>query len=227
MTTLFSARRTDLRGAVLLLVVVLLVPESKARADTIYTLINYPDGAGGLNLTGSITTDGTIGTLAPGDILSWSFQCAGGVFPTLSGSSMGGSIDGALVATVGGALVAAPSGCDFYSQALPTDPYGGEEAITGPTLSYHSRPSAYYAGTMEVIENQTLEWVVDGSLPPSGPYWDVLTGAAIFDPYLSDPVVVASTTPEPSSLLLLTFASICLIGYTWRQGSRCRFSAAS
>lgn len=47
-------------------------------ASITYTLQSYPSLQSGLNLTGSITTDGTIGVLAANDIMAWSFELTNG-----------------------------------------------------------------------------------------------------------------------------------------------------
>ena len=46
-----------------------------AHADQItYDIVSYPSLQNGFSLSGSITTDGTIGLLSPTDIVSWSFE---------------------------------------------------------------------------------------------------------------------------------------------------------
>ena len=49
--------------------VVLLNLPRIAKADLSYSIQNYPTDQNGANLTGTITTDGVIGTLAASDIL--------------------------------------------------------------------------------------------------------------------------------------------------------------
>jgi hypothetical protein len=43
----------------------------------VYNLVNYADLQNGYTLSGTITTDGTIGTLTPADVSAWSFSVTG------------------------------------------------------------------------------------------------------------------------------------------------------
>ncbi len=57
----------------IVLTAVLLASVTTSRADTIYSLVNFAAGQDGWNLTGAITTDGVMGFLQPGNVLSCSW----------------------------------------------------------------------------------------------------------------------------------------------------------
>jgi hypothetical protein len=98
---------------------------SQAEASTIY---DVNDTAGSLSVTGTITTDGTIGVLGSGDILAWSLIISGSGTPTpamtSSNTNLLGLSESDLTATAdalvfnysgvdGGALIFATSGGPF------------------------------------------------------------------------------------------------------------------
>jgi hypothetical protein len=81
--------KTMRRFAAAMTFVVLLAAPCICHAGTItYSIQNYPADQNGATLSGKITTDGTIRTLATGDILSWSWTITpvGGTPFTLTSS---------------------------------------------------------------------------------------------------------------------------------------------
>jgi hypothetical protein len=65
-----------------------------ARADLTYNIQNYPADQNGATLTGTITTDGTIGALGATDILSWTWTItpSGGTATTFSSTDANASM---------------------------------------------------------------------------------------------------------------------------------------
>jgi hypothetical protein len=68
-----------------LLSILSLAPESQG-GPIVYNFDSYPSFQNGYTLTGTITTDGTLGTILPSDLLSWNFTATLGS-STISGSS--------------------------------------------------------------------------------------------------------------------------------------------
>jgi hypothetical protein len=64
-------QRTWLAVAVSLLC---LAPATSRATNITYSIVDQPTYQSGYHITGQIVTDGTIGSLAPSDILSWSYQ---------------------------------------------------------------------------------------------------------------------------------------------------------
>ena len=94
-----------------------------ARGDLTYNLVNYPDDQGEYTISGTITTNGRLGTLTTSDIKAWS--------ATITGTGTIGSADGSGSISLQG-LVASPT-----SLELPFDtPIGPEVTIIGHTGIY-------------------------------------------------------------------------------------------
>jgi hypothetical protein len=99
-----------LKSAIVALAVVLATP---AAADTVYSVdLSFPTRIGNDNhITGTITTDGTLGALALEDIVSWrlvrehtscAWTCSGTVYTNISDSAAGGTVtftEGYFIAT--------------------------------------------------------------------------------------------------------------------------------
>jgi hypothetical protein len=60
---------------------------NEATADIIYEWVNLPADQDGAQLSGTITTDGTIGFITESNILTWSFTVAKTGYPSYSASS--------------------------------------------------------------------------------------------------------------------------------------------
>ena len=128
-------------GAVAISVGLLSLPQT-ANAGAIQYTVNQTIGSG--SVTGTITTDGTIGTLAAADVISWNLHLNDG---TKTGVEASG-VNAAFVVVEGSALTATlttltydysfVSGSDFYFGDTST-PYDGELCYTsygncwGPT----------------------------------------------------------------------------------------------
>jgi PEP-CTERM motif len=171
----------------------LLTASSSAVADIIYT-VDLPS-AGDVTVTGTITTDGTLGTLTAANFLSWDF--------TLSSSSLGVSneitpanttlarfVD--ITATNVSLFILPPALIEVDSNG------GGNQVIVTPV------PPGYFAEQLRVSTSQATDAPEIG-LPLSGV--ELATGGVAFTPL---PAV-----PEPSTwaMLLIGFAGIGFMAY--------------
>ena len=60
------------------------IPVATLAAPITYTFASYASQQNGDSLNGTITTDGKIGSLGPGDILSWSYAITSPSAPAYS-----------------------------------------------------------------------------------------------------------------------------------------------
>ncbi len=202
-----SRRRSALAAALLFFSAAL-----PASASITYTLVNYPAGQNGWNLTGSITTDGTFGQITQLNILSWSYQYSQVGGPTYSGSSAGVEYPAELFAWPPGFL--APFSGDICALGVlvlpsawdyPTDPYPDEE-VAFSLLQW-------MPGILSVTIT-TEEWEELGSPPPPGPpynpeTWEWVTESTATTNYNIVPIVgqfvIATSSapiPEPTTLII-------------------------
>ena len=194
---------------------------STAAAEQIpitYTFVSPTDGH---TLTGSITTDGTIGTITPSNIVSWSWTIDGtySANSTWAGAGLGMGGSGNVVASP--TTISLPYVFSINDQnnlsmwcpnlnptyALPctkvnylVDYYPAGEI--GPTDSYDNQIQGFskpadtndWADEFGQISTYQLE-------PPSNPFI----------------IATASPTPEPSTLVLLGIGAVSLLAYAWRR----------
>ncbi len=176
-------------------------PAAKASNIT-YRIVDNPAVQNGYTLSGSITTNGQIGTLASQDILSWNWTVTNGINTYTADSSQVGSfigLDGTILAT-----------SDYIE--LPAQP------VTSPSTLNLFGPNSHVQWSGSTIQNNafTSAFQVNGSWP----WWhdqttttphDVPGGWAIADQGVTQAV------PEPSSLALASSLAICL---AWRHRRR-------
>ena len=184
----------------------LLVVSQRTKADMIYDLQNYPADQNGHTLSGTISTDGTIGTLQPSNILSWSV--------TIDGTDNFSSHDaGASTLLAGLGPSASPTELTFSPSPsaaaslfeLSTEPPGGGPVSSlqwlNPPTGIPESPlyAAYYhAGPPATIQSSL--WYTNNP---------IMGGT---DPWV---LAVAQTTavPEPSALVLVGSAIVCGLAY--------------
>jgi hypothetical protein len=169
-----------------------------ARAGTIYAInvtATTADPTGNPlqtdSIVGSITTDGTIGVIGSGNILSWNLNL-------IDGLNAANDVDltpanSTIVADIGGALTASATGLS-YNYSVAGGGFGIQANSPGPFsgYSYFCLDSGWFA----CLEGETIApqyYASDGV---------VLTGSdsPIGNQPLAPPTGAA---PEPSSLLLL------------------------
>jgi len=176
--------------AAMLSLVLSLCPTAALRAGFItYDIQSYSNFQSGWTLNGSITTDGTLGILAPDNITAWNFTFSNGT-NVFTASSSGG----ATTIVLGSGLNATAS------QITLAAPPAGSGGITElDLLNNVGTTQLYYARTDNISE-----YIGDGG---GNPAWEeVQTGSGV---YLGgDPWVIATggqpvASPEPASITLL------------------------
>jgi PEP-CTERM motif len=188
------------------LIVLLAFPLVCDAGTITYSIQNYPADQNDASLSGTITTDGTIGALASSDILSWSWTVtpAGGTSYTLSSSEAGAyaTIDGLVVATQNEITVSG------YAPTIDSENY--VELISVFTIGL------YYFRNDDVSQYDALL--------PSGYTW--LTN----NPSMggTDPWVIATASvPEPPTLTLAGLGAVAAFWYGLARTRRARCDVAS
>jgi hypothetical protein len=171
-------------------------PHLAEAGEITYAIQNYPADQQGATLSGTITTDGVIGTLAATDILSWSWTItpAGGTPSTVTSSDAGAEAFsvGSIVASQS-AITIAPTGSTDDS-ALALDVVERERLISG--LLYDRPGISGMPSTYDGTDDDSVVWNTPN--PAMGG---------------TDPWAIAevATVPEPSSLTLAALAVTCAV----------------
>ncbi len=160
-----------------------------------YAIQNYPDDQGGYNVSGSITTDGTIGNLTASNVLFWTWTITS---PNGSVETHSSNEPFAFLQSQG--VVASSS-----EITIGTDPAIPGGYSNGFEMSYF--PPVGASGSF------TLAYVREGD--DSSSFNHYFGGNYISPDWLSsnpsmggtDPWVIASAVPEPSSIALMGFAA--------------------
>lgn len=145
-----------------------------------YSIQNYPADQNGANVSGTITTDGTIGNLSAGDILSWSWTItpAGGTAFTFS------STEGTSRLYVSGSVVASPSEITIAEPSL-----GYENAFE--FMAYGGGADYYRNDFTDFYSAENVWFTYNPSMGGTDPWVIAVASAAV---------------PEPSSLTLAGLA---------------------
>ncbi len=171
------------------LTVVLFLSKSVVAGSITYNVIDYPDQQDGYHVSGTITTDGTIGALTASNFLSWSLLVTNGSESHLISSADPGP--GPQVTVVGD--VEATASTLYLPTDVPVDQLnyililrGGTNRIQWATVNFPPLPDAYfYSGTRPPENRVFWEHVFDIDAPG---------------------FIVASAVPEPSSIISLATA---------------------
>ena len=179
-----------LKRLIAALAVIVLGASRLAMADITYQLQNYPDQQNGAKLSGYITTDGTIGDLLPNNIISWSWTVTpiGDSAFTLSSSDVGANI------ILGGSVVASANEIDMN---VWDNIYVNRFQLSGSVgnLSYARTVLSFYSGQ------------------GTSNYWSTSPNLGTSEPWV---IAVATAVPEPSSVWMLSIATVGLAGLVRR-----------
>lgn len=151
-----------------------------------YAIVNYAADQNGATVSGSITTDGTIGTLSASDILSWNWTITQGTSAyTLSSSDLGTAVSlNNAVASETNITLSLPS------QGQPTNYFalvGSDSGMSGD-LEYDHYPgdNVYVGSTNTGTAFLNTNPVLNGAEP-----W----------------IVANAAVPEPSTLTMIGIAA--------------------
>jgi hypothetical protein len=171
-------------------------------ASITYDLVNYPALQNGYTLSGTITTDGTIGTLTSSNILAWQYTAANGV-----STFHAASVDPGTLTVIFGAI-ATPTQIMMPPPIFPNDVVItlAESSSSNFALLTYTRPGVNDFYNLRAPDNGTDAWLAAASFPPGlslgGSTWVVATAVAV---------------PEPCGLALMGLGLAGVIGLAWRR----------
>ncbi len=212
--------RSTTKGVILAIAAFMLAASGLGQArggDITYNLVNYHSYQGGWTLSGSITTDGTLGTLTELDIISWTWTVTFPSFNTYTYAS-----DGIFSTEVINNLQASA-----YELYLPVQFDSGqnelalEVASLTPTgglsvLGWITPSSTGFSTGLYQAQDTSLPFLFWYQVAPigSGPGGSLLIAG-------SPPV------PEPYSIVLAGMAGVSCIAYRLARKQRARRKATS
>jgi len=177
----------------------LLVVPQIMKADITYDIQNYPayqvdytNGSSEHTLSGTIMTNGTIGTLSSTDILSWTVTFDG--TETIKSTDPGAiaSVSGPVYSSIGNITVGTGASLDF-SESFP----GGGGGLLGYSNGYSS--GFDYIARFSLTSSEGILWLTPTTNLGGNP-WVVAA-------------VQTTIVPEPSTLTIAGVASVCGIAY--------------
>ena len=180
--------RSMLRGVMLF---TLLTLPPAVMADRMYELQSVPTD--GWTLSGTITTDGTIGTIQATNILSWTWMITNGV----SSFTVSSTDPGAVVAISGLDLrPGAAAGITSTGAALLV-PGGNWISLSNPDARlwyYNNIDQWHWQLTLPGVRSGDEVWVSTGYGPPTAEI----------------PSATIAVVPEPSPLYIVGFGAVCV-----------------
>jgi hypothetical protein len=193
--------RRSIKASVVLLLL-LAVPCAVSAGNITYTIIDYPKMQNGWTLSGSITTNGTIGPLGVNDILSWSFMIKNG---TSSYAYNSGTENVADSIGFGGQVMASatqitlPPAAGMNTNRLVFFGAGDKADLIwvqkGPTAN--NNVSYYEADYVVGANEQNQAWYTPtATLDGTNTTW------------------VIASVPEPSSVYLAALGAVCCVLYS-------------
>ncbi len=188
--------RSMLRGVMLF--ALLTLPPAVMAART-YNIQTYPDLQKGWTLSGTITTDGTIGTIQATNILSWTWTGTTGV----SSWTVSSTDPGTVVYTGGVTATGAGLFLTYGIQSIDLGVPGGAQMFL-------------YATSTAIGFDDAL-----GNYQDSYTTWTEQPGSTAWQIASASPAAV----PEPSSLHLVGFGAVCV--YVMGHKRRARRTATT
>jgi PEP-CTERM motif len=181
-------RRIIGRSVLAVLALFALATGDASAGSITYNIVNMPEYQGGYTVTGTITTDGTIGDVL-GHITAWNIQFGGATLSSTSGiSEIGPSVG--VMASATELYLAQPQSELVFDGYDPSD--FKLDAVIGWQLNGSSTEFAIQLG-----EDQGPV-LYPGPTP--NPNW----------------VIATASVPEPSTLIMLGIATVCFVAYSRR-----------
>ena len=186
-------------------VMLVALPGGAFAADITYNLNSFAPDQDGYTLSGSITTDGTIGVLTKSDFVAWTWTVSNGSTTFTASSTDAGaavSTEGTIMTNATGTQILVP-----FAKPSPSSVGNGLAlAITGEArlvwVNNPDMPNQPYYEALVVPPNTDVFW--DTQNPQMGGFTDWI---------IAGPIPV----PEPSSLILGITASIAGLGVWSRR----------
>lgn len=178
---------------------------STVKADIMYSIVNNAAVQGGYTLSGTITTDGNLGTISAQDILAWNYLVTNGVTTYSANSSQSGSHIG-----IGGSITATS---DYIE--LPS------ATVSNPSTLNLFGPTSHVQWSGSTLENYAFTSAFESN--GSWPWWHDYTTTTPHDVPGGWAIADNGTTvvPEPSSLTVSGLvAFVMAVGYTRRRQKR-------
>jgi PEP-CTERM motif len=164
-------------------------------ASIVYNIQNYADLQNGYTLSGTITTDGTIGTLTSANITAWSFSVTGPAAYELTSQTPEtyDQLQGLTASAT--SITLAPPSSEFAASYLTfTSPTTGTALIYDRYSPFTGSLEEYYFTT----PGESTAWNDSANGPPGlklgGSTWTIAT----------------ASVPEPSTLTLALLGIACL-----------------
>ena len=168
-----------------------------------YSLQNYAADQAGSTLTGSITTDGNLGTLTAADIVAWTWTVTppvGSPFTQSSGPGINTTIEN---------LFATDTQLLLPNRKVNTRRSSSDSGDSGSGLLEYRREE----------NNAIFLYGAQPSLPGTGFWLTDNPGMGGTDPWVIG--VATSSVPEPSGVVLVSLGITgLLLARTWRRSSR-------
>ena len=167
-----------------------------------YNIVNYPTDQNGHNVFGTITTDGTLGTLAANNIISWSVTIDGTTFtntdPNAETLVLGTGLNATLTSiTLAEAATGLVNDLQFEINNL---------GVTSPSIDWHRSPSAVPSVNTDFY---------DGSIAEANTWFTLNPSMGGTNPWL------IAAVPEPSTGLLASIgAVVAILAYGWSHHRR-------
>jgi hypothetical protein len=200
-------RRNSLLGLPTIVLALIAAPPTTAASIT-YNIQNYPSFQSGYTLSGTITTDGNVGTLTQADITSWSLSVSGGPNSfTAAGSGAGTGVESIGLVASTNQLTLADPGTQLFN-VLSLSGNGGHVSWTegGDAAGFSDN---YYA--LNNVGNTTVWNTIPTDASFGGPPW-IIAQAQI------------TSVAEPGTRTMALVGLACL---AVAQCSRRRHRAAS
>ena len=162
----------------------------QANADVIYNVIDYPTLQNGYTVTGTITTDGTIGAIGPNDITNWDVTI---------------SLNGVTDIT--------------FNRNSPNAGITFAEGVTATATSI-TVPQSSFLGFRSIVNGAFCDIDWPGPDRSFSTYNAEDTNGTLWSSSFPAPYTVATTAaavPEPSTAALAALGAFTLLAYRWHR----------